>query len=540
MWQTLINNQILPLLLIVLVGYSLGHLKLWGVSLGSSACLFVAITAGFAGYQTPTIITELGIVFFVYAVGIQAGPQFFRLFRVRGVKFLLLAFFATVFGIALSIFLAKLFHINTSLAVGTFAGALTSTPTLATAIDAIQNYIPGTAGAASLGYAISYPFGLISLILLVQLVPRFFSKQIQEDRSLEAKQHTQHEIKTRCFRLTNANLAGKTINEINLHDFCQVNLTRYQRHNEIHLCLPQTKLALDDIVVAVGKDQELDKAKMLLGEEMTGELPFEGTVNIRDIFVSGSKITGKALKKLRLRENYGITVTRIYRGDIAITPTSNMFLEVGDSIRIIGNKENLEHFINVAGSEKRRLDDTNILILSLGMLTGVLLGEIPIVLGNFTFKLGNAGGPLIMALIISHFGKIGPWSVRLPNATKFFLRDIGLVFFLVGVGTKTGHFLPEIIAQHNIWPIFVLGALIASITTIAAFIFAHNILHIPMLTSLGAICGALTSSPALGVLVKSLDDESPVISYAAVYPVAVILLTITGQVFVLAAIHFLG
>ncbi len=540
MIQTLLNNPILPLLLIVLVGFGLGHLKLFGISLGSSACLFVAIAAGILGYQTPEIITDLGIIFFVYAVGIQAGPQFFRLFKVRGLKFLLLAFFATVFGTAFSIFFAKLLDINTGLAVGTFAGALTSTPTLATAIDAIQNYAPDSASQVSLGYAISYPFGLITLILLVQVVPKLFSKQIENDRHYEADHHKQYEIKTRSFKLTNANIAGKTINELNLHSVCQVNLTRYQRNSEVHLCLPQTKLEIGDIIVAVGKEQELEKVKLLLGQEVEQKLPFQGGVKIKDIFVSGSKVTGKALRKLRLREHYGVTVTRIYRSDIAITPTGNMSLEVGDSIRIIGSQENLDRFIEDAGSQKRRLDDTNILILALGMLMGGLIGEIPLVLGNFTFKLGNAGGPLIMALIISHFGKIGLWSVRLPNATKFFLRDIGLVFFLVGVGTRTGYQLLDIVATQNIWPIFLLGSMIAVITTIVSFIFACKILRIPMLASLGAMCGALTSSPSLGVLVKTIDDETPVISYAAVYPVAVILLTITGQVFVLAAINFLG
>ena len=380
---------------------------------------------------------------------------------------------------------------------------------------------------------------MIGQIFLVQLAPKFFSKQIQEEKKLDDIEKTQQGLTTKTYILKNNNLAGKTIEELQLHSLCKVNVSRFIRNGKTHLCLPNIKLEFNDIVVAVGTDEELHKFKLLFGEEADSYIPLKGDIKVRNIFVSGSEITGKSLKKLKLRETYGINVTRIYRGDIAIPPTGNMSLEIGDSIRIIGTKENINKFIKIAGSEKRRLDDTNILILAFGMLLGAIIGEIPLVIGKYTFKLGIAGGPLLIALVLSHFGRIGKWSVRLPNATKFFLRDMGLVFFLTGIGTNAGYTLPSIIEKQNILPIVILGALVSTITLITSFLLIYKLLRVPILQSLGAMCGATTSSPSLGTLVKTVDSDSPVLSYAAVYPISIILLTIFGQFFVVISLGIL-
>jgi putative transport protein len=539
MFEHMLSNQLLILLAIILIGYALGSVNIRGISIGNSACLFVALAAGMLGAKISPIITEIGIVFFVYSIGLQAGPQFFRIFNRRGVKFAVLGLFTVLAGGLCAIIFARLIGITTGVAVGAFAGAMTSTPALASAIDTIEMYMPGTSGAASLSYAIAYPFGLISEILFVQIVPRLYRKKINHDREIEAKERERQDFKIRKYRLTNANIAGKAIENLDLHRICKVNLTRFKRNGEINLCMPDTVLELNDIVVAVGTDDELAKFKLLFGEEVDVEVPMQSGMEIKDIFISGSNVAGRPLRDLDLREIYGITVTRVYRGDVAIAPTGSLVLEAGDTIRVVGIRESIERFTKIAGSEKRKMDDTNILILALGMFAGVLLGMIPVKIGTFTLKLGAAGGPLFVALLLGHFGKIWKWPTRVPNATKFFLRDIGLVFFLIGVGVSTGSKLLSTAAQENLFNIFALGVIISLFAMFASFIMVYNIFKVPLASALGAMCGAKTSGASLMALIRAVEDESPAITYAAVYPVSIIILTIFGQILVFAGMAFL-
>ncbi len=539
MLQNLITNQLIILLLIILIGYTIGNINIRGISIGNSACLFVAIAAGMLGAKISPIITEIGIVFFVYSVGLQAGPQFLRIFNRRGFKFAILGLFTIAIGGIFTLIFAKVFKISTAAAVGTFAGAMTSTPALAAATDTLEMYLPKAAGTAALAYAVAYPFGLISEILFVQIVPRIYADIIKRDREIEEKEREKQDFKIKKYRLLNPTLSGKIIEDIDLHSICKVNLTRIKRGNEIKLCFPDTVLELNDIIVAVGTEAELSKFKLLVGEEVDVEVPLQVGMEIKDIFISSSQIAGRALRDLNLRELYGITVTRVYRGDVAITPTGSLILEAGDTIRVVGIKESIERFIKIAGSEKRRMDDTNILILAFGMFAGTLLGMIPLNIGRFTIKLGLAGGPLLVALFLGHKGKIGKWSTRVPSATKFFLRDIGLVFFLIGIGVNTGNKLISTAGMENLLSVFLLGVIIALAAMFASFFLVYNVFKIPLASSLGAICGAKTSGVSLAALIKTIKDESPAITYAAVYPVSIIILTIFGQILVYAGISFL-
>lgn len=534
-----INNQLLVLLAIMFLGYLIGHIKVRGISLGNSACLFVAILAGLLGAELPSILISIGIIFFIYPIGLQAGPQFFRLFHKRGLKFAILALVTIVLGASVALLLSIPLKIDIAGAVGVFAGAMTSTPALASAINAIETYLPGESGHTSLGYAIAYPFGLISEMLFVQMVPKIFSKKIQADKEKEERERELRGFKSRSYRLTNINLVGKTIEALDIHNIARVNLTRFKRGESSYLCTPETKFELGDIVVAVGQPEELEKFQLLFGEDLGAEIPPPGFIEIKDIFVSSSKLEGRLVRDLRLPETYGITITRLYRGEVEITPTGRVALEIGDLIKIVGKRENVDRFTKMAGSERKRIDDTNILILTLGMFVGAAIGEIPFTIGSLSFKLGVAGGPLFVALLLGHFGRIGKWSVRIPNATKVFLRDLGLVLFLVGIGVKTGHELLSTIGTSHVLKFIVLGGCVSLVSMFGAFFLIHNVLKVPLSASLGALCGAKTSSPSLGVLIKTIEDDSPAIAYAAVYPVAIITLTLIGQLMVWFGMSFL-
>lgn len=539
MLSNILQNQLIMLLIILALGFALGSLKVRGISLGSSACLFVAIAAGAAGAELSPIVSGIGIVFFVYSIGLAAGPQFFHLFNRRGLKYSFLAISTILIGGVSVVFFGWLLNVSIPTAVGVFAGAMTSTPALASAIGAVAEHFPNMTGMTSIGYAIAYPFGLISEVLFVQIVPRIYAKKLVREKEEARKEVEAEGFFTSQFRLTNINLVGRALEELDLHNMCRVNLTRYKRGEQMGLCLPGTRFELGDIIVAVGKKEELDKFSLLVGEELNMDIPVEGQIEVRDLYISGSKVVGKPLSDLKLPETYGVTITRLYRSEMLITPTGNATFEIGDSVRIIGERSNIEKFIAVAGSERRRLYDTNILILVVGMLLGVAIGEIPLKIGSFVFKLGVAGGPLFVALILGHFGKIGKHSVRIPSATRIFLRELGLVFFLTGIGVKTGSEIGNITLGCNMCGAFGLGVIVSLIAMFASFFIIYKFFKTPLAASLGAMCGAKTSSPSLGVLIKTLDDDSPAIAYAAVYPVAVIMLTVAGQAIVWLAMQII-
>ncbi|MBI2091565.1 MAG: hypothetical protein HYT75_01030 [Deltaproteobacteria bacterium] len=539
MLNILLKNQLLVLLAIIFLGYMLGNIRFKGIAVGNPMCLFVAIAAGALGAEIPAIITNLGIVFFVYSVGLQAGPQFFALFGKRGLKFSALSIFTVCFGAAITLLLAYLLNVRLESAVGIFAGAVTSTPALASAINALEAYFPASSGVTSLGYAFAYPFGLVSQLIFIQLAPKIFAAKINEEKQLAREAKQRLEFHSRQYLLTNANFAGKKIEEYDLHNFCRVNLSRYKHGNEIKICVPESVLRLGDIVIAVGSEEELEKFKVLFGEEVKTEMPKDSNFESKDIYISGPNVINKTLRDLALPETRGITITRLYRGDTIISPTGHVVLETGDLIRVVGQKEDVAYFAGQAGSEKRRLDDTNLLILAVGMFVGALIGEIPIEIGRLSFKLGLAGGPLLAALILGHFGRVGRQSVRIPNATKFFLREIGLVFFLIGVGVKTGHELVMAAHTYNAFVFLFMGAVISLVTIFGSMFLIYKVFKTPVTESLGALCGARTSSSSLGVLIKTLDDESPSITYAAAYPVAIIALTLMGQIMVWVGMIFL-
>jgi putative transport protein len=287
-----------------------------------------------------------------------------------------------------------------------------------------------------------------------------------------------------------------------------------------------------DIVLAVGDEKELGKLEMIIGERVEKGIGKAAHIIAKDIFVSNKSVIGKRLKELALPAEYGVVVTRIRRNDMDFFPLGERFLEHGDLIRVVGEPENVKRFKQVAGSDESTLDETNILVLSLGLALGILIGLIPFKFGTVSFRLGLAGGPLFVALLFSHFGKIGPFNVRVPNAAKFILRELGLALFLVGIGLTAGSQLVGI-SGDLLLRAAVGGLCITTVTIVVTFLVAYKVFKFPVDTSLGSVCGGMTSTPAFGILSKNFEGINGSISYASVYPVALISITFFTQLFVL-------
>jgi putative transport protein len=525
MLQQLVSHPVASLFLIVALGTALGNLRIAGMSLGASGVLFVALLFGHLGVEVPRDVQDLGIILFVYAVGLQAGPRFFNQFKRRGLAFAGIGIIVVAAGAALTWLATRLFGIDPALAVGMYAGAMTSTPALAAAMDAAGK------ATVSVGYGIAYPFGVIGVVLFVQLLPRLLRVDLaREEEKVRLSEPQGAQVRRRQFRVTNPACIGRTLGELNLHRMIQVNVTRISREDKVQPVRPETRLEQGDILLAVGREEELGKLKLIIGEETGGEdLLKAHEVVSRDVFVSSSGMTGRNIASLGIFEHYGVVLTRVFREDLELVPTGRFVLEVGDSVRVTGSKEDCERFVAAAGQQEKRIHETNILALSLGIFAGVLLGYWSFPLpGGTSFRLGLAGGPLLVALVLGHFGRIGSLNIRIPRGARYIMSQLGLVLFLAGAGTAAGSSLTGVLSASG-WSLFAAGALITLGASAAGFLAGRYLLGFDFLSVLGVICGGMTSTPALGTIADLTESRLPLMAYTAVYPVALITITVVCQ-----------
>ncbi len=523
-------NQVAVAFLIIALGYAIGRFEFRGITLGASGVLFVALIFGHFGFTIPSALTDLGIILFVYMVGLQSGPRFFTTFKRRGFAFAILALLIIAAGLAASIVSAYVFGISPALTAGIFAGAMTSTPALATAIETSKSAL------ASIGYGVSYPFGVIGIILFVQVFPRIMRINLEEAASSARKESNgeKEKIVKKVLIVQNPAMDGKEIRTLHLHKFSNANITRIRRGEQVLPVKPESPLRLGDRISVVGAKNEIDTLKLLLGEETEDqEIYASRDVIYRDAFISERQFAGKTLSQLNVMSKYGIVITRIKRDGMEFTPTGHFVLEIGDSVRIVGDKADCERFVHDVGQHEKHVHETNVLTFAAGIVLGSLLGFTPVELpGGITFRLGLAGGPLLVALLFSHFGRIGRFNIRVPYGAKFILRELGLVFFLAGAGASAGAHMLEIISTHGT-TLLVAGSMVTCFSILVAYVAGRYIFGLNLLTLLGVVCGGMTSTPALGVVMQAVDSEEPAIAYTSIYPIALILMTIGAQLLVL-------
>jgi len=380
----------------------------------------------------------------------------------------------------------------------------------------------------------AYPFGIIGVIIFVQSV--FKIPQTKKDIFEEKHSPTavENKVHVKKYQVTNPNCTGKSLVEIHFHGMTKANITRVKRGDKIFMAYDDTVLKLDDIIMAVGTDKELLKLENLLGKESHAEMDYVKDIVGRDVFVSSPKIVGKTLEELEVKELFGVVITRLRREEVEMVPGGNTSLEVGDLIHVVGDAEDCERFVSIVGQKERRIHETNLLPLALGIVCGSCLGIYPIRLpGEITFKLGLAGGPLLVALVIGHFGRIGRLSTRIPYPAKYITREIGLAFFLAVAGTKAGGSFYEVFKQTG--PLLMLYGAIITTTVITTFYgLSRFLFKLSNLASIGVVCGAMTCTPALSVINDKVESETPTINYASIYAIAMVLITVISQILALA------
>ncbi len=511
--------------LIVAAGIALGRLKVKGISLDISAVIFVALVFGHFGIKMPSILQKLGLILFMFSVGIQAGPGFFESFKKTGKILIALAVLVITTGALVTLGMSWIYDIDPEMAVGLFTGALTSTSGLAAAIESTQS------PAASIGFGIAYPFGVIGVILFARLSPKIFRVDIrEEERKFEAELQSDHpQLISRNFIVENPNIYGKTLYELDLRGLTGTNVSRIVKNGEVVRAEAQTPLEKWDIIRAVGTGDNLSRLVYLVGRETQQEIPMRGKTTVRRFLVTNKDVINKSLKHLGLLQNYNATVTTIRRSGIDITPRATSKLRFGDKLTVTLPEENVGRVGELVGDSRKKMDELNFLPIALGILIGILLGEISIPLfGDVNFKLGLTGGVLVSALVLSKIGKTGSIIWNVSGTANMFLRKLGLIMFLSVVGTHAGEHLVETIQTSGI-RYFVSGIVITLVPMVLSISLGYYVLKMNFLSLIGSLTGSMTSTPALSAVEPMTDTNAPQIAYATVYPFALVLLIIVSQ-----------
>ena len=372
MFTDLLHSSYFSLFLIVALGFMLGRVKIKGLSLDVSAVIFIALLFGHFGVIIPKELGNFGLVLFIFTIGIQAGPGFFDSFRSKGKTLILITMLIICSACLTAVGLKYAFDIDTPSVVGLIAGALTSTPGLAVAIDSTHSPL------ASIAYGIAYPFGVIGVILFVKLLPKIMRVDLdKEARRLEIERRGQFpELITCIYRITNSNVFNRSLMQINARGMTGAVISRLKHSDEISIPTASTVLHEGDYIQAVGSEESLNQLAVLVGEREEGELPLDKTQEIESLLLTKKDMINKQLGDLNLQKNFGCTVTRIRRSGIDLSPSPDLALKFGDKLMVVGEKEGLKGIARLLGNNAKKLSDTDFFPIAMGIVLGVLFGKI--------------------------------------------------------------------------------------------------------------------------------------------------------------------
>ena len=527
------DNRITATFAIIGLGLLLGSIQFKGISLGSSGVIFVAIAFGAWGASLPSELGNFGLVLFVYCIGLAAGPGFFRAFSTQGPRLAKLSVLIVAAGAATTAACAVGFGVSAAMATGVFAGAMTSTPGLAAALGVFEQTAPQFAPDVSVGYGVAYPFGVIGVVLFVQLLPRLLGRDLDEEaRKCGSGESGGKTITRALIEVHNPSVFGKAVHEVRFVRSSHCQISRVLRDGKMRPITPDIAFEEGMCILAVGDADHLQDLTDFLGRASDRPFLLDTESERLQIVATSREVVGKKLRYLNLINRYGITISRIIRQDIGFVPDADTVILRGDVLFAIGEPDHLQEFATLAGHRVRVLDETDLISLSVGIVAGVLLGVMPIMLpGGGTFQLGLAGGPMLVALLLGHFGGIGRIRGHMPRAARLLMTEIGLVFFLAHAGARAGERFIGILQSHGA-VLLVMGALVTLVPMVAGYLYARFWLKLNFLQTLGGTCGSMTSTPGLGAITSKTDSEIPTVSYAAAYPVALILMTLSAKLLV--------
>ena len=528
--ESILHNPTFLLFAILFLGLALGNLSFKGIALGSSGVLFVAMVAGHFKLTIPAGVSEMGTALFVYCVGLGVGNRFFASLRSRGKNLVILALVIVIAGWMTAWGMCQLLGINLSIGAGLFAGACTSTPALAGALEAAKE-AGLNESVINIGYGVAYPFGVIGIVLFVQLLPRLLHKELSNKDGHSNRDP--HSILARKVCITNPEAWGKSPAQLAKQWHMNCRITRILRNGEFLPLQHSDTLSANDEVLMVGQMEHLERDSGMLGhmadEQQDLRLPQNETA---ELIVLSAAMSNKTLRELDTLGNYGVTISRVTRLGNTFVPTEDTEIIRNDVLRVVGVPLAIKSFRKDCGHRSTAINTADMLSLMGGLTLGILLGKLQFSFGGGDgFSLGMAGGPLVVALILGHFGRLGPIVGYMPRPTRVLVMELGLMLFLAGAGIRGGEKLVETLAESGISMLLV-GAVITLLPLFIGYFIARKFLKMEIAEALGCICGAQTSTPALGAITSQTDSQDPVIAYSTAYPIALILMTVLAQLLV--------
>ncbi|HUX41720.1 MAG TPA: putative transporter [Rectinemataceae bacterium] len=550
------THTVFVLAVAIAVGLAVGQIKIYGISLGIAGVLFVALALGHFGFTIqPEILDfarDFGLALFVFTIGLQVGPGFFASLRRQGLRLNLLAAAIVLVGMAIATFAYFALGLPLPAMVGLLSGAVTNTPGLGAAQQAFASLgtgagelLPSTADAISvsgMAYAVAYPFGVIGIILAMILLRALFRVDVgRESAELEAEQSPARLAPGNFnIRVANPRLAGAQIRELAGLVQAEFVVSRLLRGGEVMVVKADTILAVGDILHVVSTREGAEKLAIVAGElSETDVRQVASKLGSRKLLITRQSALGRSVGELDLLHRYGVVITRVQRAGVELVAGAGLRLAFGDRITVVGDSEAIGRAAAELGDSLKALNAPNILSVFFGLIAGVILGTLPFDLPGLPapIRLGLAGGPLIVALVLGRLGKVGPLVFWLPQSANLALREIGITLFLATVGLKSGvHFVETVgSSQGLLW--MAVGALVTFLPLFLVGLGARLVGKINFASLAGLLAGSMTDPPALSFSQTLTGSDAPAVTYASVYALVMFLRIVGAQALVLLLAH---
>ena len=548
LWGEGIGHSILLLSFVIAAGIQLGKIKVFGVSLGITLVLFVGIILGHFGFtinhNVIHFFKEFGLILFVYSVGMQVGPGFFSSFKQGGITLNMLACGIVFLGVLTAVILHYATGIPMPTMVGILSGAVTNTPGLGAAQQAFSDMHGVSDNTIALGYAVAYPLGVIGIILSIILIKYIFRVSFDKENeqlNSEDSSHT-NEAKPISLIVKNPAIFNKTVAELsNLLEHRDFVISRVWRdsNKQIEIASANTVLQENDKVFVITTETDAETIKTFIGEEIDMErkqwIRMESQFINRRILITKPELNGKRLGQLKLRKLYGINFTRINRAGVDLVAKPGLTLQVGDRVNVVGTETAVSNVEKVLGNSMKRLNEPNLITIFVGIALGIVLGSIPISFPGIPqpVKLGLAGGPLVVAILISRFGYHYKLITYTTQSANLMLREIGITLFLACVGISAGDGFVDTIVNNGGFAWIGYGFIITFVPLMIIGCIGRYFCKVNYFTLMGLIAGSTTDPPALAYSNATAGNDAPSVGYATVYPLTMFLRVLTAQLLIL-------